>query len=176
LASALRGGNAVACVHYVVSACRCFLVGFTLVSRDCFSNLCNLGCHIRFGVLNIIDFFIASFGNIGQSTAKCHHSIKILLKSKLVGLVLADDIESLVCTLAKGVPDGVGCFTLLLSESGVGGFLQRSVEIVVLHCDRLPVHARIVKNLQCRSAYPLETNQKCRPLTRRIIGSHLQIP
>jgi hypothetical protein len=123
----LCGDNTFAGIHYVVRTCSRFLVGFTLISTDRISNLCDFRSHIRFGVLDVIDFFISSCGNVGQSRAKCHHGVNSLLKSIRVGLVLAGNVESLVGALSKGIPDGISGDTLLLRKSAINGFLQSPI-------------------------------------------------
>jgi hypothetical protein len=163
----LCGDNAFACILYVVGACSSLLVGFTLILADRIRNLCDFGSHIRFGILDIVDFFIASCGNIGQSRAKRHHIVNSLLIGVRVGLVLAGDLESLVRALTKRIPDGIGGDTLLLSESGANGLLQSLIKIGVVAYGHVPVNDSVLKNLDCRSVYPLEANQKRRPFTGR---------
>ncbi len=105
-----------------------------------------------------MDRFITFFGDVGQTTAKYHHSVNRFLKSLGVGFILADNIESLVRVRTKGIPDGIGGGALLLSKSGIDSLMQSPVKLSEVNYDRVPVSESIFKNLQCRSAYPLGAN------------------
>jgi hypothetical protein len=111
--------NTIARVHYVVSApCR-LLISFALTVGDHFGDLCDLGRDIRFGPERIVDFFIASLGNIGQQVAQYDHVVVRALKGLRVGFVLFRDLESLVRALTKRIPYRLGGDPLLPRKGGI---------------------------------------------------------
>jgi hypothetical protein len=177
LAAPLRGENILASIHYVVGTpCRP-RIGFALTLRDHFGDLCDLGREIRFGTQGVVDFFIASFGNVGQKLAKYYHVVVGALKGLRVGFVLFRDLKSLVRTLPKCIPYRVGGDPLLLGKGTVKGTLQRVLKFREVSYERSAISKRIGNDRQCRSAHPLGANQQYRPFTGRVIRhSHLQMP
>jgi hypothetical protein len=119
---------------------------------------------------------ITFFSNVGQLSTKCHYSVDRFLERLRVGLVLADDIQSLVRAGMKSIPDGVGRCAFLLSQSRIDRLMQSPVKLGEVSHDSVSINDRIVENLHGRSAYPLGANQNRRPFARRVIGyGHLQI-
>jgi hypothetical protein len=130
-----------------------------LTISDYFSDLRNFSRKISFGLLNITNLLITFFGNIGQLPTECHYGVNSFLKGVRVSLILTDNVESLVRPCTKGIPGGVGGGALLLSKSGINGLMQSSVKVCEVSYHPVPVDKRIVKDLHCRSAYPLGANQ-----------------
>jgi hypothetical protein len=108
LAGTLRGENILARLHYVVGAACRLLIRFALAVGDHLRDFCDLDRGICVGPLDIVDFFIAFFGDIGKELAKRYYAVMGVLKGLRVGLVLFCDLERLVRALVKRVADSVG--------------------------------------------------------------------
>jgi hypothetical protein len=160
--------------HVAAILCRCDIGQCSiLVYRG--DDLCHLGFHGLFGVLDIFDLFIALLSQTGQIVSKALHAVVGSAIRTFLDAVLFGHEVGMLLTLLKGITEIIGRMTPLRGERTRLGILQHVRKLIVSSFDGSAICLAILECQHVLLIGPLITDKKWRPFSGREVG-HLHIP